>query len=271
MSEDKAAFCENCVSGHLHSGTPSGTVGKLGDLDCYFAIPSDGSKKKSILFITDIFGWEVPNARLLADEYAKNGFYVYLPDLLKGDSLPIELLKKIAPSEADPPREGIITAIADKTEVTARLGAWMIKHRDAVTKPLIEYAIHNIRANSDGKIGAVGFCWGGRHAAILAANGTGIDASVACHPSGLVVPDELAEVTKPLAFAAGDIDDMFNAEAAQKTREVLEKKGVVHEVKIYPKQVHGFAVRGDLSQREIKEGKEAATHQTINWFKTHLA
>lgn len=44
-----------------------------------------------------VFGWEFANARLLADQYAKEGFYVYLPDFHQGDSLPIEFLQNIEP------------------------------------------------------------------------------------------------------------------------------------------------------------------------------
>lgn len=68
-----------CLSGKVHEGTPVGKVEKVGDLETYISAPKDGSKAKTIIFIVDIFGWEFKNARLLADNYAKAGFYVYLP------------------------------------------------------------------------------------------------------------------------------------------------------------------------------------------------
>jgi dienelactone hydrolase len=40
-----------------------------------------------LVIITDVFGWELPNARLMADSYAKNGVTCYVPDLHQGDSL----------------------------------------------------------------------------------------------------------------------------------------------------------------------------------------
>jgi hypothetical protein len=38
-----------------------------------------------IVFIPDIFGWEMSNSRLLADSFAKEGgFLVYLPNFMNG-------------------------------------------------------------------------------------------------------------------------------------------------------------------------------------------
>lgn len=60
-----------CLSGKLADGTPAGREETIGGLPTYVAEPADNSKAKSLLFITDIFGWKLPNVRLLADNYAK--------------------------------------------------------------------------------------------------------------------------------------------------------------------------------------------------------
>lgn len=46
---------------------------------------------------------------------------------------------------------------------------------------------------------------------------------------------------------------------AEESREVLERKGLVHsEVVAYAGARHGFAVRGDLgSEREVEQGGQA--------------
>ena len=74
-----------CVTGHLHEGTPKGRVETLNGLSTYVSPPKDGSKKKALLFVVDVFGYELNNSRLLADEYAANGYYVYMPDFLQGE------------------------------------------------------------------------------------------------------------------------------------------------------------------------------------------
>ncbi len=77
--------CKDCISGTLHSGTPTGTVTTLHGLPTYVADPPSGSPKGIIVIIPDAFGWEFTNNRVLADSYAKKGsFRVYIPDFMNG-------------------------------------------------------------------------------------------------------------------------------------------------------------------------------------------
>ena len=48
------------------------------------ARPSDGAPKCVIIFLPDVFGWELSNSRLLADIYPKEGCLLYLPNFMKG-------------------------------------------------------------------------------------------------------------------------------------------------------------------------------------------
>ena len=72
------------MSGHCGKGTlwPGSTVGaetKVDSVDVYMV----GSESEvAILIIADVFGWTLPNTRLLADHYARKvQATVYLPDL----------------------------------------------------------------------------------------------------------------------------------------------------------------------------------------------
>ena len=62
-----------CAMGSLHTGTPKGRIEKVHGLDCYIADAPSGSPKGIVIIIPDAFGWELPNNRILADEYARNG------------------------------------------------------------------------------------------------------------------------------------------------------------------------------------------------------
>ena len=42
-----------CLSGKVHDGTPVGHVETIGGLQTYVSEPKDGSKAKSVIFITD--------------------------------------------------------------------------------------------------------------------------------------------------------------------------------------------------------------------------
>lgn len=48
-----------CITGHIHEGTPEGVESEFAGLRTYIATPPDGNKAKAVLFIHDIFGYEL--------------------------------------------------------------------------------------------------------------------------------------------------------------------------------------------------------------------
>lgn len=64
-----------CATGSLHTGTPTGRIERLHGLDCYVA-DAPSTPKGIIVIIPDAFGWTLPNNRILADDYAADGFQV---------------------------------------------------------------------------------------------------------------------------------------------------------------------------------------------------
>ena len=48
-----------CVSGHIHEGEPQGTETEIAGLKTYVAVPEDGSQEKALLYIHDIFGYQL--------------------------------------------------------------------------------------------------------------------------------------------------------------------------------------------------------------------
>jgi dienelactone hydrolase len=266
----KSSSC--CLSGKIQNESPAGQVTTIGNLPTYVAAPKDGSKAKTVVFITDVFGWEFKNVRLLADNYAKAGFYCYVPDVLEGDALPIELLKSIAPPLKDQQEsKGVIEKVKDTVDVSTTFGPWMAKHREAVSRPIVESFIKAVREiPGTGKIGAIGFCWGGR-LAILAGNGT-VDAVVACHPSGIAVPGDFENVTKPFSLAVGSKDTLLDEKTVGNIQDHIAKKtGVPHELRIYEDQVHGFALRGDWSSEKDRKAMDETEKQGQEWFAKYLS
>jgi hypothetical protein len=85
--------CPECVSGFVHSGTPTGQVTTIHGRKTYVASPPEGVTPKAIIvMISDGFGWGFINNRLLADTYAAKGnFLVYLPDFMNGVFVPLNL------------------------------------------------------------------------------------------------------------------------------------------------------------------------------------
>ncbi|KIW66121.1 hypothetical protein PV04_08325 [Phialophora macrospora] len=266
-----------CLSGAVHQGTPQGREDTIGGLPTYIAEPSDKSTAKTVVFIVDIFGWKFKNVRLLADQYAKAGFYCYIPDVHEGDSLPIEFLQSIEPPLKQKEQEGLIDKAKETVDVMATLGPWLVKHREAVAEPIISGFINTVRTiPGTNKIGTIGFCWGGRYS-ILQAHARkegqigGVDAAYACHPSLLSIPADLIPVAKPTSVAVGEKDSLLDMKSVEQIKETLEKTGVPTEVKVYKDQVHGFALRSDWSSDEDKKAMDDAEKQGIEWFKKYLS
>ena len=94
---------------------------------------------------------------------------------------------------------------------------WLSRHGDAVTVPLVEEALKEGRtwttAHGNGRLGAVGFCFGGRYA-VLAAGGAEprVDAYAAVHPSQISVPADVEAVRRPGLFILAESDPRFSGE-----------------------------------------------------------
>lgn len=135
-----------CISGSVHSGTPRGREDTIGGIATYIAEPSDKSTAKSVVFVVDIFGWKFKNVRLLADNYAKAGFYCYIPDVHEGDSLPIEFLQSVEPPLKVKEQEGLLDKAKETVDIMATLGPWLAKHREAVAEPIISGFINTVKS-----------------------------------------------------------------------------------------------------------------------------
>jgi dienelactone hydrolase len=135
-----------------------------------------------------------------------------------------------------------------------------------------------LRANTDNSIpiGVAGYCWGGKHAIVLAhgtttlpdSTRTLVNCAFAAHPSGLDFPSDIEKISLPFSLAIGDKDVMMGPKMVEESREILEKKkGRVHsEVVVYAGAKHGFAVRGDPgSEREVEQEGQAQD-QAVEWF-----
>ena len=192
------------------------------------------------------------------------------------------MLQSIEPPLKDQANLGIAQKLQNTAVVTTTLGPWLLTHREAIVRPKIDGFINSIRLTPGvDKIGTVGFCWGGRYAILQSHGGTvhsdgssigGVDAAVAFHPSLLAIPADLEGVKKPLSIGLGEHDSQVPKEQQGKILEVLgTKSDVVHELRIFEGQVHGFALRGDWSSAADGKAMDEAETQGIEWLQKYLA
>jgi len=196
-------------------------------------------------------------------------------------TLPIHLQE---PQLPDREKQTVIDKTTSTATVATTLGPWLVKHREAVARPLIENFIDKVRyIPGTDKVGVIGFCWGGRYA-ILAGQkafsereGKGVDAAYACHPSLVSIPADFESVSVPLSLALGSKDSLLGEYEAGQIKELMEAKTkgeqgekCESQVEIYEDQVHGFALRGDWTGEKDKKAMDQATQQGIEWFKKYL-
>jgi hypothetical protein len=75
------------------------------------------------------------------------------------------------------------------------------------------------------------------------------------------------ECKQPLLINSCEVDSQFPLDAQKKADDImLGKFAPGYERKYFKGCTHGFAVRGDLSNPAVKQGKEDAFKYTVEWF-----
>ena len=122
------------------------------------------------------------------------------------------------------------------------------------------------RADCSGKIGAVGFCYGGGIANMLATRLPDLGAAVPFY-GNQPKEEDVGKIKAPLLIHYAEKDDRINAgwpayEAALKANKVS------YEAYIYPGTQHGF--NNDTTPRYDKDAAALAWKRTLEFFGKHL-
>lgn len=123
-------------------------------------------------------------------------------------------------------------------------------------------------ADSNGKLGAVGFCWGGGTVNQLAVHmGEDLSAGV---PFYGAAPDsaQVAMISAPLMIQSAENDDRINAMWPDFEAALLAEE-VPHERHVYPGTQHGF--HNNSTPRFNEEQATLAEERTIAFFRKHLS
>ncbi|XP_049354470.1 endo-1,3;1,4-beta-D-glucanase-like [Solanum verrucosum] len=232
--------CENPPA--LSSSSGHGSGFELRGLKTYVSGSSDS--QKAILLISDIFGYEAPNLRKLADKVAAEGYYVVVPDFFYGEPYNPE-----------------------NKERTVQV--WLQSHGTDIGFEDAKQVIAALKDKGISAIGAAGFCWGGKVVVQLAMS-ENIQAAVLLHPSFVSV-DDFKEVKAPIAILGAEIDHLTPPELFMQFKEILSSKPEVDSfVKIYPGVAHGWTVRYNEEDKKAVQSAEEAHQDMLNWFAKHV-
>ncbi|HLZ99706.1 MAG TPA: dienelactone hydrolase family protein [Steroidobacteraceae bacterium] len=173
----------------------------------HLAEPS-GKPRGGIVVIQEIFG-VTRHIRDVAAQYAGEGYVA------------------IAPASFDRVEPGVEVPYGDSQEAYGYVKA--LKHDETMLD--IQAAADHVRPN--GKVGVVGYCWGGQLAFLAAAHAS-IDAAVVYYGGG--IDRQLAHVPRvPVMFHFGEKDTHIPLSAVDAIRKA-HPRGIYH---LYPAG-HGF-------------------------------
>ena len=184
----------------------------------YLALPPAG-KGPGIVLFQEIFGVNA-HIRGVAEQYALDGFVVLAPDIFWRQQPRVEL------GYEGPDRDRGIELM--KTLTPADLAADV---RTSVA------TLRSLPETSGQRVGAVGYCLGGR-LAYLSGVHTDVDAAVSYYGGGIHDQLDVAgKIKAPMQFHYGEKDAGIPLEAVAKVRAAMGDRA---EVFVYPGAGHGF-------------------------------
>lgn len=119
----------------------------------------------------------------------------------------------------------------------------------------------------NGKVGVVGFCFGGWISNMMAAKLPELAASVPFY-GGQVDAEMVPAIKAPLSLHYGELDKRVNA-GWPAYEEALKANGKSYEAFIYPNANHGF--HNDTTPRYDKAAAELAWSRAVEFFEKHLS
>ena len=217
-------------------------AGATGDVKAYMARPKGAGKLPAVIVIHENRGLN-PHIEDVTRRIALEGFLVLAPDLL-------------SPAGGTPDNEDTARDMIGKLD-----GQQTVQNLVAAVTFLEQHA------NGNGKVGAVGFCWGGGMVGNLAVNAAALDAGVVYYGPQPKATD-IEKIKAPLLLQYAGQDTRIN-EGIPAFEEALKKANKIYTIYIYEGAQHAF--NNDTSEaRYNKSVAEQAWARTVAFFKEHL-
>ena len=216
--------------------------GATGPVNAYLARPRAGGKHPGVIVIHENRGLN-PHTEDVTRRAAKAGFVALGPDMLSplGGT----------PSNEDQAREMISRLDAAQTVANLKSAVGWLGQQ----------------ATTNGRVGAMGFCWGGGMVNQLAAADPALDAAVVFYgrsPDPAKVPD----IRAPLLLHYAGLDDSINQTVPAYTT-ALDKAGKSYTLYRYEGANHAF-LNDTNAARYNREAAELAWQRTVDFLKKQL-
>jgi carboxymethylenebutenolidase len=215
-----------------------------GTIRCYLVRPaSAGTAKLPVVLVIHENRGLNPHIEDIARRLALDGFMALAPDALT----PVGGY----PGDEDKARAAFATLDQPKTYADFMAAAdWL-----------------RARPDGNGKLGAVGFCYGGGVVHWLATRRPDLAAGVPFYGNS-PAPEEAAKVKAPLLVQLAGVDERINA-AWPAYEAALKAAGAKYTMHQYAGTQHGF--NNDTTPRYDAAAARLAWERTLAFFKAHLA
>jgi carboxymethylenebutenolidase len=218
--------------------------GASGDVRAYLVVPKQGGGKRAgVLVVHENRGLN-PHIEDVARRVALEGF----------NALAVDLLSPAGGTPADEDKAREMIGKLDRDTTVRNLVA------------AVEYLKN--RPDSNGKVGAIGFCWGGGMVNLLATAAPDLAAAVPYYGPVPPVENVPGIKAKMLLHYAGN--DSFVNPGIPQYEEALKKAGVDYRIHIYEGAQHAFN-NDTAGARYNKQAADLAWSRTVAFLKSTLA
>jgi len=216
-------------------------LGETGDVKAYFAKPKREGKLPGVVVISEIWGL-VDHIKDVARRVALEGFLSIAPDALS-------------------PFGGTPDDIDEARSLTQKLDG------QSTTKNFLA-AVKYLKTNpqSTGKVGVMGFCWGGGMTNQVAVNSLEVKAAVPFY-GRQPAPEDVSKIKTSLLIHYASDDERIN-EGIPAFEAALEEASIDYQMFIYEGAQHGFF--NDTRPRYHEKAAKLAWERTIAFFKEKL-
>jgi carboxymethylenebutenolidase len=216
--------------------------GATGDIRAYFARPKGDEKLPGVVVIHQNTGL-VPHIEDVTRRVALEGFLAVAPDAL-------------TPVGGTPEDLGKASALLQKLDSKSTTENYVAAVRYLKTHPA-----------STGKVGVVGFCWGGALANQVAVNSPDVIAVVPYY-GPQPASEDISKIKASLLLHYAGIDERIN-KGIPAFEEALKKASIDYKIYIYEGAQHAF--NDDTAPtRYNKEAAQLAWQRTISFLKEKL-
>ena len=226
----------------------------------YLSLPNNKEKVSSIILIHEIWGLN-DHIKDVADRFANQGYATVAVDLFSDENLG-KIDQSILLEMQDPDKR-------DEAQKKMRLALTPMnspEFSERMRKKLQEAYEYMINQDfSNGKVGVIGFCFGGTYSYQLAVDEPNLTFSIPFYGHAPKDLNDLKKINCPILAFYGEEDTQL-AEEAPKIKEIMDQNNKEFEYVIYPNTGHAFF--NDTNKNMYrKESAEDAWKRVLEFLK----